>query len=147
MIKIVLDTNTLIDGSTDDYNYCNRIINEVIAGDVQAFANRSTLKENKLLVSQKVTDPGYLKRLEYFFDLVHPVERLKVDLVYDDPEDNKIIGSALASQADFVITSDHHLLKLEKVEGVNIVSPAQFWQRYEDQGDTGWRKWLSDFVK
>jgi putative PIN family toxin of toxin-antitoxin system len=147
MIKIVLDTNTLIDGSTDDYNYCNRIINEVIAGDVQAYANVSTLRENKLLAQKKILDEGYLKRLKYFFDLVHPVESLRVDVVFDDPEDNKIIGSAIACQADFVITSDHHLLKLEKVKGVDIVSPAQFWQRYEDQGDTGWRRWLGDFVK
>jgi predicted nucleic acid-binding protein len=147
MLRIVLDTNALIDGSTDDYNYCNRIINEVIAGDIEAYANVSTLRENQLLVDRKVLDEGYRKRLQYFFDLVRPVDRLRVDLVEDDPEDNKIIGSALVCDADYIITSDHHLLRLEQVKGVKIVSPAQFWHIYEDDSGEGWGKWMKDFIK
>lgn len=147
MLKIVIDTNLLIDGSVDFYHYGNRIIDLVIAGHLEAFANHATLRENKLLVERKITDEGYQKKLQYFFDLVKPVES-KVRLnVVEDKEDNKILESAIASHANFLITSDHHLLKLEKFRGVKIVRPQEFWNIYEDINDSGWQKWIKSFIE
>ena len=147
MLKIVIDTNVLIDGSTDDYNYCNRVINEVIAGDCLAYANHSTIRENLLLINRKITDEGYKKRLQYFFNKLQPVDNFATSLVAEDEEDNKILGSALAAKADFLITADRHLLKIGQVQGVKIVTPAEFWNRYEDNSDSGWLTWLKNFVK
>lgn len=147
MLKIVIDTNLLIDGSADFNNYGNRIIDLVIAGQVEAFANHATLRENKLLASQKISDEGYQKKLQYFFDLVKPVKsELRLDAV-EDKEDNKILESACASKADYLVTSDYHLLKLEKFQGVRIVRPQEFWNIYEDMNDSGWQKWLKSFIE
>jgi putative PIN family toxin of toxin-antitoxin system len=146
MLKVVLDTNVLIDGSTDDYNYGRRIIDEVIAGDMEAYANKATLAENHLLVKRKIADEGYLKRLDYFFSSVKPVETIKVDVVTEDVEDNKLVGAALACNADYLITADHHLLVLEKYKGTKIVRPGEFWSKYEDGSDRGWGKWIKDFI-
>ena len=146
MLKIVIDTNVLIDGSNDSHHYANRIIDLVISGNVQAYANKRTLRENKFLVFQKITDPGYLKKLEYFFDLVQPVENTKRINVVEDSEDNKILESAVAAHADFLITSDQHLLKLKKYQGVKIVRPEAFWQEWEEEGESGWLKWLKNFI-
>lgn len=147
MLKVVLDTNVLIDGSTDDYNYGRRIIDEVIAGDVQAFANRQTLAENHLIVKRKISDEGYRKRLDYFFDLVKPTPSIMVDVVAEDTEDNKLVGAALACQADYLITADNHLLQLEKYKGIRIVRPGEFWSRYEDGSNRGWAKWIKDWIQ
>ena len=147
MLKIVIDTNLLIDGAEDFYHYGNRIIDLVISGQVEAFANKSTLRENKFLVSKKITDDGYLKKLEYFFEVVQPVENIeRLDVVKDDSQDNKILESAVAAGADYLVTSDKHLLKLEKYKRVRIVTPAGFWRMYEDEGEYGWQKWLKNFV-
>ena len=146
MLKVVLDTNVLIDASEDFYRFANRIIDLVIAGQIEAYANRGTLRENIFLVQKKISDEGYLKKLEYFFDLVKPVaagERLNV---VEDREDNKILESALACRADYLITSDRHLLKLEKFKGVKIVRPNEFWMRYEEEGESGWQRWLKSFI-
>src|SRR3989344_8706131 len=99
MLKVVLDTNVLIDGSTDDYNYGRRIIDEVIAGDVEAYANKATLAENHLLVKRKITDDGYLRRLEYFFEAVRHADSQAVAVELEDEEDKKMLASAAASQA------------------------------------------------
>ena len=56
LMNIVLDTNLLIDGSADDYNFGSRIIDEVLAGNLNAFANRSTLAENRLMAGRKISD-------------------------------------------------------------------------------------------
>lgn len=43
-----------------------------------------------------------------------------------DPDDDRVIACALAVRADFVVTGDDDLLALGKVEGLRIVSPAEF---------------------
>ncbi len=146
MLKIVIDTNLLIDGVEDFYNFPSRIIDHVISGNLEAYANRSTLRENKLLASRKITDTAYLKKLEYFFELVKPVETPDRLEVVEDRDDNKILESAVAAGADYLITSDKHLLKLEKYRGTRIVRPAEFWSRWEEEGEGGWQKWLSNFI-
>jgi putative PIN family toxin of toxin-antitoxin system len=148
MLKIVIDTNSLIDGSDDFYNYSSRIIDEVLAGNIEAYANRGTIRENRLLANRKITDEVYLRKLEYFFNLVNPVDNTdeRLDVVTADPEDNKILESAVASNADYLITSDRHLLDIEKYNRVRIVRPAEFWGRYEEEGDHGWQNWLKNFI-
>ncbi len=147
MLKVVIDTNLLIDGASDFYNYGNRILDLVIGGQIEAYANASTLRENKFLASRKIDDEGYTKKLEYFFGTIKPIENVERLDVVEDKEDNKILESAVASQADYLITSDRHLLKLEKFRGVKIVSPTAFWRLYEEEGEGGWQNWLKKFVR
>src|SRR3990167_2527133 len=146
MLKIVIDTNCLIDADADEYNYSNRIIDEVIAGDLEAYANQATLRENKLIAPQKLVDPNFIKKLEYYFLAVKPVETAeKLRVVEDDPQDNKILESAVTADANYLITSDKHLLKLQEYNDVKIVTPTQFWNLYQDE-NAGWVKWLKDFI-
>jgi putative PIN family toxin of toxin-antitoxin system len=147
MLKVVLDTNLLIDAASDFYNYGNRIIDLVLAGQVEAYANKSTLKENKFIVEKKINDEGFLKKLEYFFEAVKPVENIVRLNVVEDSQDNKILESAVAIHADFLITSDRHLLKIENYQSVRIVRPNQFWSIYQEEGEGGWKKWLESFIR
>lgn len=43
-----------------------------------------------------------------------------------DPNDVKILGLAVASKADFIITGDEDLLVLEQCQGIPILSPRSF---------------------
>src|SRR3989344_6370000 len=123
MLKVVIDTNVLIDASEDFYRYANRILDEVIAGDIEAYANSGTLRENRLIAKRKILDEGYSRKLEYFFAVVKPVDPIKRLTIVEDPQDNKILESAVVANADFLITSDQHLLKLEEYQGTKIVRP------------------------
>jgi putative PIN family toxin of toxin-antitoxin system len=145
-MDIVIDTNSLIDGSTDDYNFGSRIIDAVIAGKLNAFANHSTLAENRLIANRKISDTEYLEKLSQFFDSVNLVETKNRLNVVEDYEDNKILESAVESGSGFLVTSDHHLLKLEQYDNVKIISPAGFWQIYEEQTTAGWKNWISNFI-
>lgn len=148
MYRIVIDTNLLIDGSSDDHNYGNRIIDEVLAGRLQAYANQPTINENKLLVRKKVSDPDYREKLERYFSAVGlvdlPTERLSV---VEDQEDDKLLESAVEAKADFLVSSDQHLLKLGGYEGIKILPPAGFWSVYQEESDMGWESWLKNFIK
>jgi putative PIN family toxin of toxin-antitoxin system len=45
-----------------------------------------------------------------------------------DPDDVKILGLAIASSADFIVTGDEDLLVLEECQGIPILSPRSFSQ-------------------
>ncbi|MDP4000871.1 MAG: putative toxin-antitoxin system toxin component, PIN family [bacterium] len=146
MFKVVIDTNLLIDGSVDSYNYGNRIIDAVIAGHIDAYVNRATLAENRKVAPKKIEDPNYLNKLNYFFDVVKVVDRpTRVDVV-EDKDDNKFVEVALEAKADYIISADQHLLKLGKYKGIKVVRPVEFWNVYQDESGDGWGKWLKDFI-
>jgi putative PIN family toxin of toxin-antitoxin system len=146
-MKIVLDTNSLIDGSSDEYNFGNRIIDEVLAGKIEAYANKSTLAENRLMAEKKISDENYLLKLYSFFDTVHLLDTGERLDVVEDPDDNKILESAVASKSDYLVTSDNHLLKIGEYESTKIISPSGFWQAYEEENGSGWQNWLTSFIR
>jgi putative PIN family toxin of toxin-antitoxin system len=144
-MKIVIDTNILISGSDDDHNYGSRIINAVLDGSIQAFANPQTVRENKLIANRKISDLDYLDKLNQFFGCIQEVAGQYLNVV-EDAEDNKILASAVAAGADFLITADWHLLKIGEFEGVKIITAQGFWAEFESQTSAGWQKWVSDFM-
>ncbi|MBW1768988.1 MAG: putative toxin-antitoxin system toxin component, PIN family [Deltaproteobacteria bacterium] len=43
-----------------------------------------------------------------------------------DPDDIKILGLAVASNADYIVTGDKDLLVLKKFQGIHILNPRSF---------------------
>jgi putative PIN family toxin of toxin-antitoxin system len=141
-MKIVLDTNVLIDAFKDEYSYEKRIVNEVIAGQLEAFANHQTLRENKLLLRQVVNNEDYKKELNDFFTQVNNVHSRRDINIVRDREDNKILASAVEANADYLVTRDNDLLQIGEYDGVKIVNPTEFWAKYHDEeGEDLWKKW------
>ncbi|GAC1412651.1 MAG: putative toxin-antitoxin system toxin component, PIN family [Candidatus Doudnabacteria bacterium] len=142
-MKVVLDTNVLITAFKDEYSYQKQIIDEIIAGRIEAFANNQTLRENKLILNNLIQDQSYKKELENFFSQVNSVINRKLIKIVYDPEDNKILESAVEAKADYLITEDKALLELNPFQGIKIVEPIAFWKDYEvGQGNDPWQKWI-----
>jgi len=142
-MKIVLDTNVLINGFKDEYSYEKKIIDAVIAGEIEAYANRQTLQENKLISSQLISNDEYQKQLNSLFAQINWVVNRRQIRIVSDPEDNKILESAVEAEADFLITSDNALLSIGRHQNVQIVNPGQFWANYKDEGMDLWKQWTN----
>src|SRR3989344_1647366 len=143
-MKVVIDTNILISGASDENSRAFKIINEVIEGRVEAFANYQTIGENRQMLRKLVKDREYRELLERFFDNVQEVRVFKKLHVVYDPEDNKLIESAAASGADYLITQDTAVLDLEKYNKTQIVTPDEFWAKYKADSsgdDSAWGDW------
>ena len=145
-MRIVLDTNVLINSFKDEYSYEKKIIDAVIAGEIEAYANRQTLQENKLIASQLIDNDDYKKALDKLFAQINwVVNRRQINAVRDR-QDNKILESAVEAKAQYLITSDNDLLRLDEYQKVKIVNPAQFWVKYKDEGMDLWKQW-TNFIK
>ena len=142
-MKIVLDTNVLIDGFKDEFSYGKRIIDEVRSGNIEAFANQQTLRENQFISGKIIQSGDYQKELDEFFAQINWVVNRRQIRVVSDPEDNKILESAVEARADYLITNDKALLELEKYRAVKIVTPIEFWSLYKDEGSSKWQEWIN----
>jgi putative PIN family toxin of toxin-antitoxin system len=54
--------------------------------------------------------------------LVHPTSA--IDAIPDDPDDNRILECAVAAGARFIVSGDHHLLRLVSYDGIRILKVA-----------------------
>lgn len=60
---------------------------------------------------------------------VYPISPINVpDL--RDPNDNMILATAIAADADVIVTGDRDLLVLQEYEGIAIVTAREFLDRY-----------------
>jgi uncharacterized protein len=65
--------------------------------------------ETKLLGITQVVDPDII-----------------LDVIKDDPDDNRVLECAIAAQVEFVVSGDRHLLKLGTYKRVRIVTVREF---------------------
>jgi len=50
----------------------------------------------------------------------------EVKVVHEDPDDDIIVACAIEAGADYIISSDHHLLNLKHYREIQIVTPGAF---------------------
>ena len=68
-----------------------------------------------------------LTELMAIADFVNPSETLNV--VSEDPEDNRILECAVEAGANYVISGDSHLLKLIRYQNIEILNPLGFLEK------------------
>ena len=66
--------------------------------------------------------------------LVEVESRVKV--IQEDPADNKFLECALDGHADYVVSGDDHLLKIEHYQRIRIFSVRQFLKLLEESEST-----------
>src|SRR6266540_1814553 len=130
-IKVVFDTNILVSGhfwKGPPY----RCMLAVEAGLATLVLSDPILTEfaeklaGKFGVSKSEVDP-IVERWATCAE-VAPIER-KAGWVPQDPDDDKFIETALVGGAAIIVSGDHHLLALGKVQGIEILTARQFLDR------------------
>ncbi len=129
-MRIVLDSNVIIAAFATRglcqalFEYClenhDVIVCEEILGEVRA-ALLGKIKVPEETVGQI---GNYLRNS---MELVRPAEIDIPDL--KDRSDLPILGAAVSSGADYLITGDNELLELGKIADTAIVSPRTFWEK------------------
>lgn len=142
MEKVVLDTNVLIDGIKDEHSAGWRIIEKIFAGQLVLCISHKLRGEYEIILRREISDKNYRQRIYVLFNIA---EMVRVDnvqrIVQDDPEDDKVIATALSASANVLISEDHHLLDLDPYGDLRIMRPIEFLNR--DTQDSAW----GDFAK
>jgi putative PIN family toxin of toxin-antitoxin system len=105
-------------------------------GEAQAFVSpslldevRETLGRPKFATRFRQLESSPSEIIEALADLVTVVAESRIaPVVHRDPDDDRVLACAISSNADCVISGDHHLLDLGSYRGIPIRTPAQFWR-------------------
>lgn len=65
-----------------------------------------------------------IENFRLFAEVIKPTT--KVDVVLDDPDDNKFIECAVDGGVDYIVSGDPHLLNIEHYQNIQIFTPASF---------------------
>ena len=63
------------------------------------------------------------------FAIVLP-DVIKLNVIKNDPDDNKVIECAIESSSDYILTYDRHLLKLKEYKGIKILKPEEILKMF-----------------
>ena len=75
---------------------------------------------------------NYRKVIRTLYETGQEILRVKnFRIIRDDPDDDKYLECADACSADYLLSNDRHLLKLESFHGTEIIRPVQFTKEEE----------------
>jgi putative PIN family toxin of toxin-antitoxin system len=128
-MKIVLDANVIV-AAFASRGLCESVFELCLSGH-EIVLCVDLLDEIARNLRRKVKLPAVVvdrirELLQEHGTMLDPVP-LPLDACRDS-DDVKILGLAVASGADFVVTGDRDLLVLEKCQGIPILSPRSFSQ-------------------
>ncbi len=128
-MNVVLDTNLLIPITLWNYSLAQKVLIRLLNINAKIFISTEILSEycNTLMRDFELSQGEvnlFIQKISLFLNIVEIIE--KIDVVKEDPDDNKIIECAVASNSDYIITYDNHLLKLKKFKNIKIIKPEEF---------------------
>ena len=65
------------------------------------------------------------------FNSIFSADTPMLDIVKDDPDDNKFIECAVALKCSYIISGDKHLKEIKNYMGIKILNPKEFLTEYE----------------
>ena len=127
-MNIAADTNFLVSATQWNYSVSHKLLQKLIINNVEIFTTKEVLDElaevlKRDFLYNEEEIKNILERVLQFVTLV--TSSKKLDIVKEDPDDNKIIECAIESNADYIISYDKHLLKLKEYENIKIITPEE----------------------
>lgn len=131
-MRIVLDTNILLVSVSDRSPY-HLIFKSFIEERYEICVTTEILDEYAEILSKYSSQFLATNTLEVIENAVNSVlitRYFAFELIKNDPDDNKFVDCAIASNADFIVTNDGHFNVLKEIPfpQVNIISIDDFME-------------------
>ena len=144
-MKIVVDANLFASGLIKPKSNPGKILDLVKLNHVELILSPDIIKEIKRILLYPKIRKYHLKTPReidsYFEDILifaWIVEgKEPVDVIKDDPTDNKYLACAHEGEADYIVSGDHHLLDIKTYEGIEILKAKAFLSVWEKEGIRG----------
>ena len=136
--KVVLDTNVLISSLLKPESKARDIYRLALRGEIELCTSVDLINELLRVLEypkfkfEKLQKEVFLKNLTRVATfLVNP--GLRINVIKEDPPDNKFLECAVEAKADYLISGDNkHLLPLKNFQGIKIIGPSQFLKLYQE---------------
>lgn len=130
MIWAVLDTNVLVSGLGWPRSLPGRVVDWAIQGRFVLVTTTPLLDEFERVLAypklaQAIGEPDELVGLVAEIAVVVEPDRV-LEIIQDDPADNRVLEAAVSANADYIVSGDSDLLEIGSFEGARIVTARAF---------------------
>ena len=131
MFKVVIDTNVFI--SSFFGGIPRKIINYWKRGEIILCLSQEIIEEYiEVLNRLELKDENEIQNLTKLFaegyNSIFTAKTPNLEVIQDDPDDNKFIECAVALDSKIIISGDNHLKNLKKYVDIEIMSPKEFME-------------------
>jgi uncharacterized protein len=136
VIRAVVDTNIFV--SSFFGGNPRRIVDLWKDGEILLCLSSEIVDEYiKVLHRLSLGNEGELRELLRLFakgyHIVFTHDPLKLNIVAEDPDDDKFIECAVALDATYIISGDKALLAVKNYMGIRILSPREFLEEVNEK--------------
>ena len=130
MDNIVIDTNSLIMSISSRSSY-NKIWKSFLAGEFTLCISNEILEEYAEVIARNIS-VNLARYIVYTImerdNVRQIVPSYKWNLITADPDDNKFVDCAIAANARFIVTEDHHFNVLKEIPfpSVSVINIDEF---------------------
>ena len=135
-VKVVFDSNVWL--SIFMKKVLSQEFSSALKKEITVYATQDILKEIaraltypkiiEVLQDAGIHEREILRTILENSTIVNPSLRLHV--IKEDPEDNKILECAQEANANIIVTGDKHLLKIGKFKKTEILTPREFLDKF-----------------
>jgi len=137
-VKVVFDTNVWVSIFMEEILYAEFLqvkqdLTIYVSNDIILELSRVLLYPRIARVLEKdgIHEKDVLRAITVDSKLVDP--KIKLQVVKEDTEDNKVLECALAARADFIVSGDRHLLEVGKFKKTRILTPGDFFDSLKER--------------
>ncbi|MFN3479071.1 MAG: putative toxin-antitoxin system toxin component, PIN family [Thermodesulfovibrionales bacterium] len=129
-MKVVIDTNVFISSFLNPHGNPKKIVDMWKDGHFILCITEDIVFEYVEVLIRLGIPIGKIKELTGLFKERANVEFImsieKMEIIKDDPQDNKFIECAVTANAQYIISGDRHLKALKSFGNIRILSPSEF---------------------
>lgn len=134
-MRVAVDTNVLV-SAVGWSGPEARLVLAGHGGDVELVIHLAVLAEFVEVLARPAFDELPREDLRRFLRMLVRRSRLvapdlQLDVVAEDPPDNRVLEAALGAGCDLVVSGDRHLLALGSIEGVDVVRAPEALDRID----------------
>ena len=128
-MRVVFDTNVIVAGIVAE-GLCREILEEHVPANTPVLSQRLWDELVERSQTKFDLDPDDLPILGLYRKHATWVEPSKLEPpVCRDPDDDWVLATALAGEAESIVSGDDDLLVLRRYRGMAILSPRRFLER------------------
>lgn len=134
-MRVLFDTNVLIAAFISE-GVCAKLMRRARKRQFSLVSSPVILQEFQDVLIRKfsATRRESQEALQVIMEAVEAMTQSEqaVTGVCRDPEDDRILGCALAGEADYLVTGDEDLLIMKQFKAIRIIAPRDFELLFED---------------
>ncbi len=136
MLKVIIDTNVFV--SSFFGGIPREIINLWKDGKIVICLSQNIIEEylgvlNRLGLKNEKEIQDLTKLFAEGYNSIFTAKTPKLEIVENDPDDNKFMECAVALDSKIIVSGDKHLKEIKKYIHIDIMSPKKFIDLYSQR--------------